>query len=135
MVLTLYIDIFANTQKGSVTLGVPIFDVVAVILLMVISQFSMPMLIGIIFGSIIAVLNFRLLALTLEKAVNLPPGKAQAYTGVRYMIRLTITAAALIVSIKNPNLHIIGTAIGLISTQVVIFIKTLIASKFKRKEV
>ncbi len=47
---------------------VPIFDVVAVILLMVISQFSIPMLMGIIFGSIIAVLNFRLLALTLEKS-------------------------------------------------------------------
>ena len=128
-------DVKVAKEVKAVTLGVPIFDVIAVILLMVISQFSMPMLIGIIFGSIIAVLNFRLLALTLEKAVNLPPGKAQAYTGVRYMIRLTITAAALIVSINNPNLHIIGTAIGLISTQVVIFVKTVITSKFKRKEV
>ena len=120
-------DVKVAKEVKAVTAGVPIFDVVAVILLMVISQFSIPMLMGIIFGSIIAVLNFRLLAL--------PPGKAQAYTGVRYMIRLTITAAALIVSIKNPNLHIIGTAIGLISTQVVIFIKTFIVSKFKRKEV
>lgn len=128
-------DVKVSKEVKAVTLGVPIFDIAAVIVLMIISKFSMPMLIGIIFGSVIAVLNFRLLALTLEKAVNLPPGKAQAYTGVRYMIRLTITAAALIVSVKNPNLHIIGTAIGLISTQVVIFIKTLIASKFKRKEV
>lgn len=128
-------DVKVAKEVKAVTIGVPIFDIVAVILLMIISKFSMPMLIGIIFGSVIAVLNFRLLALTLEKAVNLPPGKAQAYTGVRYMVRLTITAAALIVSVKNPNLHIIGTAIGLISTQVVIFIKTLIASKFKRKEV
>ncbi|MGM9533761.1 MAG: ATP synthase subunit I [Intestinibacter sp.] len=128
-------DVKVSKEVKAVTLGVPIFDIAAVIVLMLISKFSMPMLVGIIFGSVIAVLNFRLLALTLEKAVNLPPGKAQAYTGVRYMIRLTITAAALIVSVKNPNLHIIGTAIGLISTQVVIFIKTLIASKFKRKEV
>ncbi|MGM9533255.1 ATP synthase subunit I [Intestinibacter sp.] len=128
-------DVKVSKEVKAVTLGVPIFDIAAVIVLVLISKFSMPMLIGIIFGSVIAILNFRLLALTLEKAVNLPPGKAQAYTGVRYMIRLTITAAALIVSVKNPNLHIIGTAIGLISTQVVIFIKTLIASKFKRKEV
>ena len=128
-------DVKVAKEVKAVTLGVPIFDIVAIILLIAISQFSMPMLMGIIFGSIIAVLNFRLLALTLEKAVNLPPGKAQAYTGVRYMIRLTITAAALIVSINNPNLHIIGTAIGLISTQVVIFVKTIITSKFKRKEV
>ena len=112
-------DVKVAKEVKAVSMGVPIFDAVAVLLLIAISQFSIPMLIGIIFGSVVAVLNFRLLALTLEKAVNLPPGKAQAYTG----------------SIKNPNLHIIGTAIGLISTQVVIFIKTFIVSKFKRKEV
>ncbi|MDY5212351.1 ATP synthase subunit I [Intestinibacter sp.] len=128
-------DVKVAKEVKAVTMGIPIFDAVVIVLLMMISKFSMPMLIGIIFGSVIAILNFRLLALSLEKAVDLPPGKAQAYTGVRYMIRLTITAAALIVSIKNPNLHIIGTAIGLISTQVVIFVKTLITSKFKRKEV
>ena len=124
-------DVKVAKEVKAVTMGIPIFDAVVIVLLMMISKFSMPMLIGIIFGSVIAILNFRLLALSLEKAVDLPPGKAQAYTGVRYMIRLTITAAALIVSIKNPNLHIIGTAIGLISTQVVIFVKTLITSKFK----
>ena len=128
-------DVKVAKEVKAVTMGIPIFDAVVIVLLMMISKFSMPMLIGIIFGSVIAILNFRLLASSLEKAVDLPPGKAQAYTGVRYMIRLTITAAALIVSIKNPNLHIIGTAIGLISTQVVIFVKTLITSKFKRKEV
>ena len=128
-------DVKVAKEVKAVTMGIPIFDAVVIVLLMMISKFSMPMLIGIIFGSVIAILNFRLLALSLEKAVDLPPGKAQAYTGVRYMIRLTITAAALIVSIKNPNLHIIGSAIGLISTQVVIFVKTLITSKFKRKEV
>lgn len=128
-------DVKVSKEVKAITVGVPIFDVVAIVILLIISKFSFPMLIGIIFGSVIAVLNFRLLALALEKAVDLPPGKAQAYTGIRYMVRLTITAAALIVSVRNPHLHIIGTAIGLISTQVVIFIKTFIVSKFKRKEV
>ncbi|MCI6737263.1 MAG: ATP synthase subunit I [Intestinibacter sp.] len=128
-------DVKVSKEVKAITVGVPIFDVVAIVILLIISKFSFPMLIGIIFGSVIAVLNFRLLALALEKAVDLPPGKAQAYTGIRYMVRLTITAAALIVSVRNPHLHIIGTAIGLISTQVVIFIKTLVTSKFKRKEV
>lgn len=128
-------DVKVSKEVKAITVGVPIFDVVAIVILLIISKFSFPILIGIIFGSVIAVLNFRLLALALEKAVDLPPGKAQAYTGIRYMVRLTITAAALIVSVRNPHLHIIGTAIGLISTQVVIFIKTLVTSKFKRKEV
>lgn len=128
-------DIKVSKEVKEVNIGVLIFDIVAVIVLMTLFKFNMSMFIGVVFGSIIAVLNFRLLALTLEKAVDLPPGKAQVYTGVRYMIRLTIVAAALIVSVRNPNLNIIGTAVGLVSTQVVIFIKTLIISKFKRKEV
>ena len=128
-------DIKVSKEVKEVNIGVLIFDIVAIIVLMTLFKFNMPMFIGVVFGSVIAVLNFRLLALTLEKAVDLPPGKAQVYTGVRYMIRLTIVAAALIVSVRNPNLNIIGTAVGLVSTQVVIFIKTLIISKFKRKEV
>lgn len=128
-----------NTKVASevqiVTKGILIYDVAVILLLLVISKFSQGMLLGLIFGSIIAALNFRLLAITLEKAVTLPPGKAQAYTGTRYMIRLLITAVVLFVSVKNPTLHIIGTALGLLSTQVVIFAKTLILSKLKRKEV
>ena len=77
-------DVKVAKEVKAVTMGIPIFDAVVIVLLMMISKFSMPMLIGIIFGSVIAILNFRLLALSLEKAVDLPPGKAQAYTGVRY---------------------------------------------------
>lgn len=121
-------------QVKKVTLGIPVYDLIAILILVLISKFSIPMMTAIIFGSVIAALNFRLLALTLEKAVDLPPGKAQVHTGTRYIIRLVITAAALIVSIKNDNLHIIGTVIGLMSTQVVIFIQNLISSKLKRKE-
>ena len=57
-------DVKVAKEVKAVTAGVPIFDVVAVILLMVISQFSIPMLMGIIFGSIIAVLNFILMMLS-----------------------------------------------------------------------
>ena len=92
-------------------------------------------MLGVAFGSIIAILNFRLLALTMEKAVELPPGKAQAYTAIRYLIRMFIVAAVVFVSVKNPNINVIGTILGLISTQIVIFIKKLLISKITRKEV
>ena len=97
-------DVKVAKEVKAVSMGVPIFDAVAVLLLIAISQFSIPMLIGIIFGSVVAVLNFRLLALTLEKAVNLPPGKAQAYTGVRYMIRLIIIINLFINLVVKSNL-------------------------------
>ena len=71
----------------------------------------------------------------MEKAVELPPGKAQAYTASRYLVRMFIVAAVVFVSVKNPNINVIGTVLGLISTQIVIFIKKLLISKITRKGV
>ena len=46
-----------------------------------------------------------------------------------------IVAVVIFVSVKNPNINVIGTVLGLISTQIVIFIKKLLISKIQRKEV
>lgn len=119
----------------TVNKGVVIFDAIMIVILLLVAKQTSSMIMGIIFGSIIAILNFRLLALSLEKAVNLPPGKAQVYTGVRYIIRFTITGAALFVAARNPNLDILTTALGLVSIKIVIFARTLLTLKTKRKEV
>ena len=36
---------------------------------------------------------------------------------------------------KHPNINVIGTVLGLISTQIVIFVKNLLISKITRKGV
>ena len=41
---------------------------------------------GLVFGTLIAMLNFRLLAKTLTASVHMPPEKAKIYTSSRYMI-------------------------------------------------
>ena len=67
--------------------------------------------------------------------MDMSPGKAQAYTSMRYLVRMFIVAVVIFVSVKNPNINVIGTVLGLISTQIVIFIKKLLISKIQRKEV
>lgn len=89
---------------------------------------------GSCFWSIIAILNFRLLAIAIEKSMELSPGRAQIFTGMRFLIRMFIVAVVVFVSVKNPNINVIGTIFGLTSTQIVIFIKKLIISKIWRKE-
>lgn len=79
-----------------------------------------PFLKGLIFGTIIAILNFRLLALTTEKAVKMPPHKAQVYAGTRYAIRYLINAIVLIISLKADYINALGTIIGLISIKPVV---------------
>ena len=127
-------DIKVQQEVKEVTKGIGIYAIVIGLASFFISEEPIHIILGVVFGSIIAILNFRLLALTMEKAAELPPGKAQAYTAIRYLVRMSIVAVVVFVSVKNPNINVMGTIFGLTSTQIVIFIKKLIISKIWRKE-
>ncbi len=128
-------DIKVQQEVKEITRGICIYAIIIGLASFIISKEPIRVMLGVVFGSIIAILNFRLLALTMEKAVDLPPGRAQAYSGIRYLVRMFIVAVVVFVSVKNPNINVIGTVLGLISTQIVIFIKKLIISRISRKEV
>lgn len=117
-----------------VTKGVIVYDLIVIILLLITSTFSKEMLLGLIFGTIIAVLNFRLLAITIEKSVTMPVSKAQIYSVGQYLLRMTVTGVVLLVSVKAPYIHVLGVAIGLLSPKFVILTKTFLIDKLKRKE-
>lgn len=121
-------------QVREINKGVVIIDLIAAILIIFLSNSQKEMLTGLLFGSIIAMLNFRLLAISLQKSVTYPPAKAQIYSTSRYIIRIFIVGVVLFVSAKSPNISIIGTAIGLLSTKFAILGKTILIDKLKRKE-
>lgn len=95
---------------------------------------------GIIFGATIGFLNFRLLYLTLRRAVKMLPHQAQAYAASRYVIRYIITGIVLYVSIKSEGINTLGTLVGLFSIKLVILKSELFNSRqfffniFSRKE-
>lgn len=128
-------DLKVQKEVNDITKGISIYAIIIIVMSFIFSKAPFPIILGIVFGSIIAILNFRLLALTMEKAVDLPPGKAQAYTASRYMVRMFIVAAVIFVSVKNPSIHVLGTILGLVSTQIVIFVKKLLMTKITRKGV
>ena len=127
-------DIKLQKEVSSVTKDVIVFDLIVLAILLVTSAFNKSMLLGLLFGSIIAVLNFRLLALTIEKSVSMPQSKAQVYSASRYILRMTIVGVVLLVSAKAPHINIIGVAIGLVSPKFVILARKLLIDKLKRKE-
>ncbi len=127
-------DIKLQEEVSSVTKDVIVFDLIVLAILLVTSAFNKSMLLGLLFGTIIAVLNFRLLALTIEKSVSMPQSKAQVYSASRYILRMTIVGVVLLVSAKAPHINIIGVAIGLVSPKFVILARKLLIDKLKRKE-
>ena len=122
-------------EVNEVSKGICIYAIIVGLISLLILKETIPIILGVVFGSVIAILNFRLLAISIEKSVDLSAGKAQAYSGIRYLIRMFIVAVVLFVSVKNPNINVIGTVLGLISTQIVIFIKKLVVSRIWGKEV
>lgn len=91
-------------------------------------------ILGITFGLTLSLLNFRLLYLTLTKAVWMSSGKAQSYTISRYMIRYFIMGIALLVSLKAPYINMIGTIVGLLLLKIVILLSNLLNSMGLLKE-
>lgn len=128
-------DIKVQREVDEVTKGIIIYAIIISAISIFIPKETIHIMLGVVFGSVIAILNFRLLALTMEKAVDMPPGKAQIYTTGRYFLRMFIIGVVIFVSVKNPNINVIGTILGLIGTKIVIFIKKLLVSKINRKGV
>lgn len=123
-----------QNEINNVIKGVVVFDAIVLMLLGITSNLNKGMILGLIFGTIIAILNFRLLAITVEKVVTMPRNKAQIYSSIRYILRMTIVGVVLLVSAKAPHLNIIGVAIGLVSPKFVILARKLLIDKLKRKE-
>jgi phosphate/sulfate permease len=90
---------------------------------------TMPFIMGLLFGTIVSVLNFRLLSLTIARAVTMHPERARKFTVSRYMIRYVLTALVILVSINSPDINVLGTAIGLITLKLVILQRDLFNHK------
>lgn len=96
--------------------------------------------IGLLFGALIGVINFIELGRTLNKAVQMHPGKAQNYTSVKYFARFFISAVVLYTAVTAEYISVIGTIIGLLSIKFVILGTNLCSDKeyfkniFRRKE-
>ena len=95
---------------------------------------------GFVFGGFIGMLNFMQLARTVEKAVTMNPGSAQAYASISYFIRFGIMAVVLIVSLKADYINALATVIGLLSIKFIILVTNMFDDReyykriFRRKE-
>ncbi|WP_027700964.1 ATP synthase subunit I [Metaclostridioides mangenotii] len=123
-------------QVRDVSKGIALFDVFVVIVLAVTGNFGMPIVTSVIFGSLVAMLNFRLLAMNIEQSLSPEVSskfKSQLKSSFGYVTRMAICVGVLFVSVKASHLNVLGSALGLVSPQFVIFIKKLLIDKFTER--
>ena len=80
-----------------------------------------PIVLGYIFGTIISILGFKLLDNTINKAVEMTPGRANAYSVVHYILRYIIYAVVLGISALANYLNFPATLLGLLMVKIIIF--------------
>ena len=132
-------EIVKNTQKSLLKGVIVLVGTISVMSLIIWNESSTTFITGLIFGAIIGFLNFRLMYITLTKAVKMQPHRAQGYAFSNYMARYTITGVVLYVSLKADHINVIGVVIGLFALKLVIiknelFQKAFLKQIFKRKE-
>lgn len=113
------------------------YSLLAMVAVMALSFFVLkqpkPFIIGVLFGTLISILNFRSMAITMERAVTMNSGSASAYATVMYFVRMLIYAAVLYVSIRASYIHVLGTVIGLVIIKLVIYIENFIHLHSKKE--
>lgn len=128
------LDIKLKQEIVNVNKGVFIYDIVAILGLIVANHFNMSMILGLVLGTMVALMNFTMLAKTVEKSVEMSPEGAKLYASTQYFIRMIIVALVLFVTVKSKRLHLIGVLLGLIGPKVVILSRNILFNKIKRKE-
>lgn len=75
---------------------------------------------GLIFSTSINVLNFRLMGLTFEKAVNMPKNRAVGYVVINYFVRYIIYGIMLTISAIADYISLYTAILGLFMVKIVI---------------
>ncbi|MDR1774261.1 MAG: ATP synthase subunit I [Clostridioides sp.] len=125
-------------QVTNVTKGMFVYAIIASIILFVFQKLDTPMFLGVIFGSIIASLTFRLMAINIESAfknvgTSTDISNPKAKLALGNFGRMFIYIAVIFVSIKSKHLNVLGTALGLIGPQFVIFFNKLVLKNIKER--
>ncbi len=88
--------------------------------MLVIFKEPKPYIYGFLFGSIINILNFRLMYLSTKKAMSLNMKKAQMHTTINYLMRYITYGLVLIVAAKADYLSFYTVIIGFFVIKIVI---------------
>lgn len=94
-----------------------------------------PYIYGLIFGTTINILNFRLMSLTLEKAVTKRANRIKGYVMGNYIIRYIIYGVVLYISVIADYISFVTVVIGFLMVKIIIISDAfcdIIKIKFKR---
>lgn len=125
----------ADIRKYVTVTAVIIGAVICVICLLFVSN-KLGMILGVVCGTCVAVINFNIMALAGEKAIEMEPSKARTKMTTNYILRYGIYIVTLIAAIKLPVISPVGMVLGFLTSIAALYLiqvlnKKGITEKFK----
>ncbi|ACB86399.1 ATP synthase subunit I [Natranaerobius thermophilus] len=88
---------------------------------------------GLFYGTIIAIINWLLLAKTVQNSVGFSPQKAKFYAVAHYMLRFFIIFLAMYIAAMREDIHILGAILALFIPKLAILWEYLVLGFLKNK--
>ncbi len=115
--------------RAKVAKGIVVFNLIVIAVGVILLENWKPFVLGNIFGSIAAIVNFRLLAISVEnlvaKGIN-SRGGVFKHTSSRTLVRLLINGVVIYLSLTSKHINTAGTVIGLLSVKPTILIQSFL---------
>lgn len=109
------------------------FNVAAFLIVWAFTGAFRETLAGVFLGGAVSILMFMELGRTLQKAVTMNAGGAQAFATMKYSLRFAVTALVVFLALKADYISNIGTILGLLSVKLVVWGKYLLEGRKKRE--
>ena len=115
--------------RRTVSITAAIIGAVICVVAIILTRNVVSSLLSVLLGTAVSILNFNLMALAGEKAIDMAPEKARSKMTVSYLIRYAIYIVFLIIAIKIPILNAIGVAVGYITSIAALYITQFLKNR------
>lgn len=118
--------------RKTVSLAAAVIGAVICVVAVIIADNKMPMALGVIIGTCVSILNFNIMALAGEKAIELSAEKAKGKMTVSYLIRYGIYILVLIAAFKIPVFSVAGTVMGFFTSILALYLTQILNTSGNR---
>lgn len=121
--------------RKTVSLAAAVIGAVVCVVSLFFTDSKGPMVLGVVTGTCVSIINFNIMALAGEKAIELPPEKARVKMTVNYLIRYGLYIVVLIVAFKVSFFNVVGTVLGFFTSILALYLTQVLNTPGNRDKI
>lgn len=108
--------------RKTVSIAAAVIGAVICVVSIFVTDSRGPMAAGVVLGTVVSIINFNIMALAGEKAIDFSPEKARTKMTVNYLLRYGIYILVLIIAFKVSFINVVGTVLGFFTSILALYL-------------